>query len=56
MSPLIDALFVETNPIPVKAALAIMGKIDYELRLPLCRMGEANEAILKKAMRQYGLI
>ncbi len=56
MSPLIDALFVETNPIPVKAALAIMGKIDYELRLPLCRMGEGNEAILKKAMRQYGLI
>lgn len=56
MTPLIDALFVETNPIPVKAALAIMGKIDYELRLPLCRMGEANEAILKKAMRQYGLI
>ncbi len=56
MSPLIDALFVETNPIPVKAALAIMGKIDYELRLPLCRMGEANEAILKRAMRQYGLI
>ena len=56
MSPLIDALFVETNPIPVKAALAIMGKIDYELRLPLCRMGEANEAILEKAMRQYGLI
>jgi len=56
MSPLIDALFIETNPIPVKAALAIMGKIDYELRLPLCRMSEKNEAVLKKAMKDYGLI
>jgi 4-hydroxy-tetrahydrodipicolinate synthase len=56
MSPLIDALFIETNPIPVKAALAMMGKIAYELRLPLCRMGEKNEAMLKKIMQQYGLI
>ena len=56
MSPLIDALFIETNPIPVKAALAMMGKIDYELRLPLCRMSEKNEAVLRKAMKDYGLI
>ena len=56
MSPLIDALFIETNPIPVKAALAMMGKIDYELRLPLCRMAEKNEAVLKKVMQDYGLI
>ena len=56
MSPLIDALFLETNPLPVKAALAMMGKITYELRLPLCRMGEKNEAILKKEMQRYGLI
>jgi len=56
MSPLIDALFLETNPIPVKAALAMMGKIAYELRLPLCRMGEKSEAILKKEMQRYGLI
>lgn len=56
MSPLIDALFIETNPIPVKAALAMMGKIDPELRLPLYRMAEKNEAILKKVMQQYGLI
>ena len=56
MSPLIDALFIETNPIPVKAALAMMGKIAYELRLPLCRMAEKNEAALKKAMQDYGLI
>jgi 4-hydroxy-tetrahydrodipicolinate synthase len=56
MSPLIDALFIETNPIPVKAALAMMGKIAYELRLPLCRMVEKNEAALKKVMQDYGLI
>jgi 4-hydroxy-tetrahydrodipicolinate synthase len=56
MSPLIDALFIETNPIPVKAALAMMGKIAYELRLPLCKMAEKNAAVLKKVMQDYGLI
>jgi len=56
MSPLIDALFVETNPTPIKAALAMMGKIAYELRLPLCRMEGKNEALLKKAMQDYGLL
>lgn len=56
MSPLIDALFIETNPIPVKAALAMMGKITYDVRLPLCRMTEKNEATLKKVMQEYGLI
>ncbi|MCE5263204.1 MAG: 4-hydroxy-tetrahydrodipicolinate synthase [Deltaproteobacteria bacterium] len=56
LSPLIDALFIETNPIPVKAALAMMGKISYDLRLPLCRMQEKNEAALRKVMQEYGLI
>ena len=56
MSPLIDALFIETNPTPVKAALAMMGKIAYELRLPLCKMAEKNHAVLKKVMQDYGLI
>jgi 4-hydroxy-tetrahydrodipicolinate synthase len=56
MNPLIDAIFIETNPIPVKAALAMMGKIDGELRLPLCPMTEKNEAVLKKVMQEYGLI
>lgn len=56
MVPLIDALFIETNPIPVKTALALMGKMDGELRLPLCPMTEKGEAVLKKAMREYGLI
>ena len=56
MSPLIDVLFIETNPAPVKAALAMMGKIAYEVRLPLCRLLEKNEAVLRKAMQDYGLL
>jgi len=56
MSPLIDALFIETNPIPAKAALSFMGKIDYELRLPLCRMSPKNEESLKAVMKTYGLL
>jgi 4-hydroxy-tetrahydrodipicolinate synthase len=56
MCPLIDALFIETNPIPVKAALWLMGKISYELRLPLCKMSAKNEGFLKKVMQDYGLI
>lgn len=56
MAPLIDALFVETNPIPVKAALAMMGRIQPEYRLPLCPLAEANEAKLRRIMAQYGLL
>ena len=53
---LMQTAFCESNPIPVKAALAMMGKIEYELRLPLCRMSEKNEGTLKKVMQDYGLI
>jgi len=56
MSPLFDVLFVETNPIPVKAALAMMEKIEYEYRLPLCKMASGNYDKLKKVMKNYGLI
>lgn len=56
MIPLIDALFIETNPVPVKAALAMMGKIDDNVRLPLCGMSEVNYAKLRKVMSDYGLI
>jgi 4-hydroxy-tetrahydrodipicolinate synthase len=56
MSPLIDALFVETNPVPVKAALYLMGKIAYEVRLPLCQLTEASLGKVKTAMKNYGLI
>ncbi|OPY14074.1 MAG: 4-hydroxy-tetrahydrodipicolinate synthase [Syntrophus sp. PtaB.Bin001] len=56
MVPLIDALFIETNPTPVKAALAMMGKIHDDVRLPLYRMSEANQGKLKQVMQNYGLI
>jgi 4-hydroxy-tetrahydrodipicolinate synthase len=56
MSALFEALFIEVNPIPVKAALALMGKIKYEYRLPLCKMAEANFEKLKKVMVNYALI
>lgn len=54
--PLCQAMFCETNPIPVKTAMALMGMINGELRLPLCPMSEANLSKLKAAMRAYGLI
>jgi 4-hydroxy-tetrahydrodipicolinate synthase len=56
MSTLMETLFIEVNPVPVKAALALMGKIKYEYRLPLCKMAEANFEKLKKVMVSYALI
>jgi len=56
MAPLIDALFIETNPVPVKAALAMMGMIDDEVRLPLSQLSAGSRDKLKKAMIDYGLI
>ena len=56
MEPLHGAMFLETNPIPVKTALALMGRIGEEFRLPLCPMADANKEKLKKAMKEYGLI
>lgn len=54
--PLCQAMFLETNPIPVKTAMALMGMIGGELRMPLCPMSEANLSKLKAALRAYGLI
>jgi 4-hydroxy-tetrahydrodipicolinate synthase len=54
--PLNDAMFYETNPIPVKTALGMMGKCSGNMRLPLCEMSEANAAKLKAALKAYGLI
>jgi len=56
MSPLFDVLFIEVNPIPVKAALALMGRIVCEYRLPLCPLAPANHEKLKAALTRYGLI
>lgn len=54
--PLCQAMFYETNPIPVKTSLALMGKIQNELRLPLCPMAPTNLDRLKKALQDYGLL
>ncbi|HUG37658.1 MAG TPA: 4-hydroxy-tetrahydrodipicolinate synthase [Candidatus Limnocylindrales bacterium] len=54
--PLSRAMFLETNPIPVKEALAMMGLIEPEFRLPMCRMGDANRERLRGILRQQGLI
>ncbi|MCR4675480.1 MAG: 4-hydroxy-tetrahydrodipicolinate synthase [Lachnospiraceae bacterium] len=54
--PVVDALFSEVNPIPVKKALNLMGMEVGSLRPPLCDMGEANAKVLEKAMKEYGLI
>ena len=48
-----DIMFVETNPIPVKAALAIMGRIDNEFRAPLCPPSEGNLATLQSVLEEY---
>jgi 4-hydroxy-tetrahydrodipicolinate synthase len=54
--PLIRGVFLETNPIPVKTALALMGKCTGELRLPLTPMAEGNVQKLRQAMIEFGLI
>jgi 4-hydroxy-tetrahydrodipicolinate synthase len=53
---LIRSLFIETNPIPAKTALALMGRCELELRLPLVPMAETNVAKLKTVLKEYGLI
>jgi 4-hydroxy-tetrahydrodipicolinate synthase len=54
--PLSEAMFIETNPIPVKTALGLMGKIAPEFRLPLCPMGEKNRERLEAALRSAGIL
>lgn len=54
--PLVDALFCEVNPIPVKAAMNLLGKDCGPLRLPLTEMEDAHKAQLKAAMEAYGLL
>lgn len=56
LEPLNAAMFIETNPIPVKTALAMMGKIKEEFRLPLCEMAPANREKLKKILKNSKLI
>ena len=53
---LINSLFCEVNPVPVKTAMAELGFCDIEMRLPLCEMEDANKAKLLAAMREQGII
>ena len=53
--PLVDALFSDVNPIPVKTAMNLMGMEAGPLRLPLCEMGDEAKAKLARAMTEYGL-
>lgn len=56
LAPLFSVLFCETNPIPVKAALAQMGKISNELRLPLTPLSSSNTEALTRTLHAYGLL
>jgi len=56
MLPLFSAMFYETNPIPVKVAMSLMGMISDEIRLPLCKMSDENLTKLKTVLKEYGLI
>jgi len=54
--PLFKDLFIETNPIPIKAALAMAGRIEETYRLPLVPMAEQNRNQLRKTLTALGLI
>ena len=56
LTPLFGALFLETNPIPVKAALAMMGKMSEEVRLPLTPLADEYRPKLREALQQAGVL
>ena len=56
LMPLHRTMFIETNPLPVKTALARMGRIDGDFRLPMCPMSAPNEAQLLKTLREHQLL
>lgn len=54
--PLIKAVFLETNPIPIKTAMGLLKMCEADLRLPMCSMSEENREKLEKALANYGLL
>jgi 4-hydroxy-tetrahydrodipicolinate synthase len=54
--PLFRDLFLETNPVPVKAALAMMGQIEEEYRLPLAPMSAGSRNTLKATLERCGVL
>ena len=53
--PLIKAMFIETNPIPIKTAMGLLGMCEPDLRLPMCSMLPENLEKVRKALKDYGL-
>ena len=56
MFPVFKAVFLETNPIPVKTAMGLLGLCEPEMRLPLSAMRPETKALLQKALQEYGLL
>ena len=56
LAPLARAMFLEVNPVPVKMALGMMGRLEFSVRMPLCPLTEASESELKGELKRYGLI
>ena len=54
--PVCKAMFIETNPIPVKTAMKLLNRLNGEMRLPLCDMSEEHESQLKKALEENGIV
>jgi 4-hydroxy-tetrahydrodipicolinate synthase len=54
--PMFKAAFMETNPIPIKEAMAMVGMVEPEFRLPMCRMADANRERLRGILRSLGLV
>ncbi|MEX2147668.1 MAG: 4-hydroxy-tetrahydrodipicolinate synthase [Candidatus Rokuibacteriota bacterium] len=54
--PLARAAFLETNPIPIKEAMAMAGLLGAEFRLPMCPMSEANRETLRGILKSYALV
>ena len=56
LAALFDHLFIDTNPIPIKAAMAMMGMIEEVYRLPLCSMTEEKKSVLRRTMEEAGVL
>lgn len=56
LMPLFKAMFIDTNPIPVKTALAFQGKMGETFRLPMCAMDDAKRQVLKEVLKAQGLL
>ena len=54
--PLALAMYVETNPVPLKYMLSVLGKCSAEVRLPLCEASDASKAMVRKALESTGLL